>query len=154
MGYVWRNSRALVYPHDHRSNEYSVLCHMRKGSKSEVSVIQRKIWEHCKRIIRARYPHSCYTCGMMGLTGVNCQTGHLWAKASLGAFMKYDLRVLRIQCFRCNIHLGGMGAVFYARMLKENGKAYMTRLEKDRQVEVRALDHYREILSEYEQIQT
>lgn len=125
---------------------------MRRRSKSPISVIQRKIWKHCKRIIRARYEHSCYTCGRTGLIGVNCQTGHLWPIAALGAFMKYDLRVLRIQCFHCNINLGGNGAIFYTRMLKEIGPKAMAQLEGDRQKEVRAMEHYQKILPEYEQI--
>lgn len=125
---------------------------MRKKGKSKISVIQRKIWEHCKRIIRARYEHTCYTCGAMNLEGSNLHTGHMWAKESLGAYLKYDLRILRPQCFRCNMHLGGMGAVFYAQMLKENGASVMRQLEKDRNTEVRALDHYKKILEEYKLI--
>ena len=76
----------------------------------------------------------------------------MWAKASLGAYLKYDLRVLRPQCFRCNMRLGGMGAEFYRRMLDEIGKEAMDKLEKDRQVRVNAYDHYVKILAEYRAI--
>lgn len=76
----------------------------------------------------------------------------MWAKASLGAYLKYDLRILRPQCYHCNMNLGGQGALFYAKMLKENGKAYMTRLEKDRQVNIKALPHYQMLLEEYKKI--
>ena len=48
--------------------------------------------------------------------------------------MKYDLRVLRFQCYNCNINRGGMGAEAYKRMLREEGKPYMKKLEKDRQI--------------------
>lgn len=125
---------------------------MRKKGRSEISVIQRKIWEECRRIIRKRYSNVCYTCHQTSLTGSNWHTGHLWAKASLGAFLKYDLRVLRPQCYNCNINRGGMGADFYRNMLKEIGKGRMTHLEKDRQVTVNALGHYRKILEEYKLI--
>jgi hypothetical protein len=76
----------------------------------------------------------------------------MWAKASLGAYMKYDLRVLKPQCMTCNVWQGGRGADFYARMLKENGKEYMEQLERDRQVTVKAMDWYINLLEEYRKI--
>jgi hypothetical protein len=76
----------------------------------------------------------------------------MWAKASLGAYLKYDLRVLRPQCYHCNINLGGRGADFYARMLKEIGEEKMAQLQKDRQVTVNAMDHYLKIIKEYTEI--
>lgn len=107
----------------------------------------------CKAIIRARYPNVCYTCGQTGLSGANHQTGHMWAKASLGAHLKHDLRVLRPQCFRCNIHLGGRGADFYAKMVAENGQAYMDSLSKERQIVVKAdADFYLQKIHEYQTI--
>ena len=42
-----------------------------------------------------------------------------------------------------------MGADFYKRMLKEIGPEEMQKLEADRQVTVKAYDHYLKILSEY-----
>ncbi len=125
---------------------------LKKKSKQKISTIQNKIWDECKRIIRAKYPPVCYTCSQTGLGGSNLQTGHLWAKASLGAYLKYDLRVLRIQCFRCNIHQGGRGADFYKKMLEEKGQEKMSELEKDRQVLVKAYDHYSKILEEYKKL--
>lgn len=122
---------------------------LKKKSKQKISTIQNKIWNECKRIIRKRYPNTCYTCGQTGLIGSNCQTGHMWAKAALGAFLKYDLRVLRIQCYNCNINRGGMGADFYSKMLKEIGPHKMEILEKDRQVTVNAMSHYLALLEIY-----
>lgn len=117
-----------------------------------ISRLQRKIWELTKNICRKKYGNSCYTCGTMGLSGSNWHTGHLWAKASLGAYLKYDLRVLRPQCYRCNIHFGGNGAVYYAKMLKEIGPEKMELLEQDRQKIVKAYDHYEKLLEEYKKL--
>src|SRR3990167_7838647 len=122
---------------------------LKKVSKQKISTIQNKIWEHCKRIIRKMYGNVCYTCGATNLVGSNWQTGHLWAKASLGAFLKYDLRVLRPQCSRCNLFLGGMGAEFYRRMFVLEGKAYMEKLVADRQKSVKTYDHYLKTLQDY-----
>lgn len=125
---------------------------LRKKSKAPISRIQRKLWELCKQIVRLRDKHICYTCGRRIYSKFDLQTGHMWAKASLGAYLKYDLRVLRIQCFVCNIHRGGMGADFYKKMLKEIGPEQMAQLEKDRQVLVRAYDHYVKLIEEYTEL--
>lgn len=130
---------------------------MRKKSKQSISLIQRKIWEQLRRICRVLYANKdgtidCYTCGAKNLQGSNCQLGHLFSKATLSAFLKYDLRVLRWQCFFCNINCGGRGADFYKRMLDENGEEFMNQLEKDRQISVKAYDHYVELLDRYNQM--
>lgn len=45
-----------------------------------------------------------------------------------------------------------MGADFYAKMLKEIGPLRMAKLEADRQVTVKAMDHYLKILEEYSKL--
>lgn len=125
---------------------------LKKQSKQSISLIQRKIWELCKHIIRKKYGNVCYTCGRTGLEGSNWHTGHLWAKASLGAWLKYDLRVLRPQCYHCNINLGGSGADFWVKMVRDNGQEYMDSLKSERSITVKAYDHYVGLLGEYKQI--
>ena len=111
---------------------------LKKKSKATPRKLQDKLWVVIKQIVLELYGNDCYTCGAKNLQGASCQLGHMWAKASLSAHLKYDTRVLRIQCFRCNIHLGGQGAVFYARMLKEIGQKEMEKLEKEKQILVKA----------------
>ncbi len=36
---------------------------------------KKRLWELCKQIIRAKYSHTCYTCGAQNLSGSNLQTG-------------------------------------------------------------------------------
>lgn len=45
-----------------------------------------------------------------------------------------------------------MGADFYSKMLKEIGQEKMGRLEKDRQVTVKAYDYYVKLLEEYKKL--
>ena len=127
-------------------------CKLKKQSKQKISVLQRNLWILCKSIIRKLYGNTCYTCGAKGLAGSNWHTGHLWAKASLGAYLKYDLRVLRPQCYRCNIIMGGLGAEFYRRMFIIEGQEYMEKLVQDRQVTVNAYNHYEKLLDEYSKL--
>lgn len=126
---------------------------LKKKSKAKISTIQNKLWELCKRITRLKYSNTCYTCGTGNLSGANWQTGHMLAKASVGAYMKYDLRILRPQCYNCNINHGGRGADFYAKMLREIGEEKMAELQKDRQVTVKSsFDHYSALIPKYKEI--
>lgn len=126
---------------------------LKKKSKQKISTIQNKLWEIVKEIIRKKHGNVCYTCRQTGLSGSNWQTGHMWAKASVGAWLKYDLRILRPQCAICNLFHGGRGADFYARMLREIGEEKMAELQKDRQVIVpNAYDHYIGLIKEYKKL--
>jgi len=124
---------------------------MKKKSKEPISKIQRKIWEHCRRI-KSKSVVDCYTCNARDLQGSNRQLGHMWSKATLSAYLKYDLRVLEWQCMRCNIHGGGMGADFYKRKLTELGEEKMILLELDRRKLVKAYDFYVELLEKYNSV--
>lgn len=126
---------------------------LRKKSKSPKKKLEDKLWQLCKEIIRAKYPHNCYTCGAQNLVGMNLHCGHMWAKASLSNHLKYDLRVLRPQCYRCNIHLGGMGAVFFEKMQKEVGTKAMNALIKEKQITVKADEiWFNDKIKEYENV--
>lgn len=81
--------------------------------------LDTKIWNLCREIIRLKYSHTCYTCGASNLSGSNLQTGHGKPKGALSMKYKYDLRNLRPQCMRCNIHLGGVSDIFIGKLEKE-----------------------------------
>lgn len=124
-----------------------------KTGKQPISKIQRLLWEECRRVASLWYKHDCYTCPAKNLQGSNRQLGHVpFPKSVLGANLKYDMRVLRWQCMRCNIHGGGMGAEAYKKMLREEGQAYMDKLEKERQESVKAYDWYTNLLEYYKGI--
>lgn len=125
---------------------------LRKQGKQKISVIQRKLWQLCKEIIRKKYGNICYTCGRTGLEGSNWHTGHLFPKAALGAFQKYDLRLLRPQCYNCNINLGGNGAIFIENMREREGSEYVRRIIEDRRITTNAYLHYTNLILECTEI--
>lgn len=123
---------------------------LKRKSKSPQRKLEDALWQECRRIVAEQFGTDCYTCPAKKLQGSNCQLGHVpWPKASLGAFLKYDIRLLRFQCYNCNINKGGMGAEAYKRMLKEEGKLYMEKLEQDRTITVKSTDWYTKLLAEY-----
>ena len=92
------------------------------SKKQTIKQIQIKVWNECKRIIKLRYGNDCYTCGAKDLQGSNRHTGHLVPKKYLPYQFKYEIKYLRPQCYNCNMNLGGMGAMYLKRLLKETNK--------------------------------
>ena len=107
------------------------------------------LWKECRRIIFNKYGNTCYTCSRTNLEGSNCQLGHFIPSGACGAYLRYDLRNLRPQCYHCNINLGGFGAEYYKRLVAEVGKKEVNKLFKDKQKTVKAIDHYKKLLAEY-----
>jgi len=118
--------------------------------KTESRKQQDKLWKLCKVITLNKYGNTCYTCSRTNLEGSNCQLGHFLPSGACGAFLRYDLRNLRIQCYHCNINLGGNGAEYYQRMVTEIGQRKVNQLFKDKQKSVKATDHYAKLIKEYE----
>lgn len=118
--------------------------------KSPLKKLQEKLWKECKRITLNKYGNTCYTCGATNLIGGNCQLGHLIPSGACGAYLRCDLRNLRIQCYHCNINLGGNGAIYYRKMVEEVGKKATEQLFKDKQITCKAVDRYTELLKQYE----
>lgn len=126
---------------------------LRKKSKTPKKKLEDKLWQLCKEITRKRYGNSCYTCPRTGLEGSNWHTGHMIAKASLSNYLKYDLRILRPQCYHCNMNLGGMGADFRRNMERIEGKKYVQAIEKDRNILIKADEMwFKEKIEEYQKL--
>lgn len=102
----------------------------RRSSKPTTTKLKKLLWEECKRITRARYGNTCYTCG----TRVDApHTGHFIPSSICSAELRYDLDNLRTQCFRCNIHLSGNWPAFEAHLIVEKGREFPDELKKRNQ---------------------
>lgn len=122
--------------------------------------ITKELWGLCRQIAlqRTENPNrvSCYTCPQSGLTGANKQLGHAYPKGALGASMKYDLRILRFQCYNCNINYGGMQAVFWKNLERDMGKKDADKLylicAGSKGKPVKARDHFTNLIVEYKEL--
>src|SRR3990167_4432554 len=127
-----------------------------KPKKHPISYYAKKLWGLCKEITRKRYQRkdgywNCYTCGRLLDEPVKAQTAHLIPSGSCGAFLRYDLRNLRVCCYHCNINLGGNGAEYYRRMVKEVGQKKTDQLFQDKNKIIKAdILWYLEKISHYE----
>lgn len=124
----------------------------RKGS-TDIKKAKTKLWELCKQLTRKTYGNTCYTCGKKGLAGSSWQTGHFIASSIGGTYLRYDLRNLRPQCYRCNIDFSGNGAVFYRLLVGDCGQEYVDELFRDKERIVKAdLPFYLGKIAEYEKL--
>ena len=118
-----------------------------------MKAIERELWNLCRQLTFNKYGNTCYTCGATGLEAHNRQCGHAYPKGALGALLKYDLRILRPQCYHCNINLGGMGATFWKRLEAEIGKkeadAMYLECQQSKGKPVKARHHYNHLLVDY-----
>ena len=127
-----------------------------KKKKNPIKSLKLKLWELCKQIIRLKYRNkdgtwNCYTCGKLIDEPAKAQTGHFLASSVCGAYLRYDLRNLRIQDYYCNINLGGNGATFYKNLVDREGQEYVDEIFKDKQKIIKADEWwYISKIAEYE----
>lgn len=128
----------------------------KKRTTSLIKPLKTKLWELCKQIIRLKYANqdgtwNCYTCGKIIDEPAKAQTGHFIASSVCGAFLRYDLRNLRIQDYYCNINCGGNGAVYYQKLVEREGQEYVNQIFKDKQITIKADEWwFKNKISEYE----
>jgi len=126
--------------------------------KLTIGQLQKKLWLECKRIALDLYKnkdgtYDCYTCEQKNLVKSNRQLGHFIAKSVCGATLKYDMRNLRWQCFRCNCNLSGNGAIFYRNLVRDKGQEYVDELFRIRNtVSIKAYDLFLKQLESYQHL--
>lgn len=87
----------------------------------------------CKQITRLKYVKwdgtwRCFTCGSIIDEPAKAQTGHCIPSATGGVQLRYNLDNLRVQDYRCNINLGGNGAIYITRLRLEIGDERVDKL--------------------------
>lgn len=124
---------------------------IKKRATGQIKRLKTKLWELCKQIIRLKYGNVCYTCGKTGLEGSSWQTGHFVPSSVGGAYLRYDLRNLRPQCYFCNVNAGGNGAIYYKNLVDREGQEYVDKIFKDKQKTIKADEYwYISKIAEYE----
>ena len=86
--------------------------------KQKIKTIENRVWLLAKQITRARYPHTCISCGKP-VEGKQLHCGHYWRKKFIPLQIKYRLDILRNQCSYCNLRLGGNLEWYTIGLIKE-----------------------------------
>ncbi len=127
----------------------------KKPKLRSMSAIEEELWQLCRKLTFNIHGTDCYTCTQRNLISFNLHCGHAHPAGACGASMKYDLRILRPQCFSCNINNGGMGAVYLKNLQRDLGKkkadALILEAQSSKGKPVKARDHYMNLIVEYKQ---
>lgn len=125
----------------------------KKPKIRSMKAITRELWKLCRQLTFGKYGTDCYTCNQKHLSGQNLQCGHGYPGGALGASMKYDLRILRPQCYSDNINKGGMGVVFWKSLERDLGKevadALYLECQSSKGKPVNARIHYTDLIIKY-----
>ncbi len=129
-----------------------------RKKKTPEKKLKEDLWQLCKQITRLLYQNldgtwNCYTCERIIDTPAKAQTGHFIPSSTCGAFLRHDLRNLRVQDYYCNINLGGNGATFYKKMVEDEGQEYVDQLFQDKNKSIKADSiFYQKRIDEYTKI--
>lgn len=102
----------------------------KKQALPTVKYLQGKVWDECTRIIKAYYGNECISCGTK-CYGKQLHTGHLFKERNLPMQMKYDLRLLRPQCLRCNRFIHGNESWYIVNLIRQQGGQYILDIVDD-----------------------
>ena len=120
--------------------------------RRKLSWYKKKLWEVFSAYIRARDKGVCFTCGKSGLKGSGYHAGHCIPKGSGGLLLYFHEQNVHGQCFRCNINLGGNGAVYAQRIREVYGDEVMDEIYRLRGKVVKwTREDYIDLIAEYEE---
>jgi hypothetical protein len=124
---------------------------VKRRKKTEEAKLKETLWSLCKTLTRAKYGLVCYTCDQP--TPIP-HTGHFIPSSVGGVGLRFDLKNLRPQCYRCNINLSGNWPAYLERMTKEVGEEAVKELLRRRDRERGKADKifYAKKISEYEKL--
>ena len=127
----------------------------RRARRQTVAGLKRKAWALLSRYIRLSAADeggfcSCYTCGFPIHAIQEAQAGHA-IPGRHGAVL-LDVEIIRPQCRKCNLFMGGRYEIFAAKLIRENGLEWFERkLESSRQVRKWNRSELEEFIETYKQ---
>lgn len=105
----------------------------------KASTIKKKAWDWCSKYIRLKHSDkngfvACYTCGkiMFWQSGNQMQAGHGFS--GRGNSILFEEKILRPQCYSCNVGKYGNLDVFHAKLIKEYGPKFLDQMNKQKNI--------------------
>jgi len=103
----------------------------------ELTKLKKDTWDWCSKYVRLKYADrngyvACYTCGrvMYWQSGNQMQAGHGFS--GRGNSILFELKIIRPQCYSCNICEHGNYDVFKIKLEKEYGFKFMQKMLKQK----------------------
>jgi len=105
--------------------------------KISLKGLRKKTWQACSQYVRQSYADhkgmlQCYTCPTVAPIS-EMQAGHCIGGRNNAVL--FDLEIIRPQCPRCNVFMGGQYTIFTLKLIKEHGAEWFERkLNDSRQI--------------------
>jgi hypothetical protein len=103
----------------------------------ELTKLKKDTWSWCSKYIRLKYADNngyvaCYTCGtvMYWQSGNQMQAGHGFG--GRGNSILFEEKILRPQCYSCNICKKGNYDVFHTKLEKQYGYGFLQKMLKQK----------------------
>ncbi len=120
-----------------------------KPKKLSPSQYKKKLWAIFSEYIKLRDGTICITC-MKRCEGSGRHAGHFIPSSVGGAILRYHENNVHVQCFRCNIHLGGWGERYAEIMEARYGRTFVEGLRQLMNTTIKADSiFYEEKIKEY-----
>jgi hypothetical protein len=102
----------------------------------KVSTEKKKAWDYCSKYIRLHYADrngfvACYTCGTIKFWK-EMQAGH--GIGGRGSSILFEEKILRPQCYSCNVRKYGNTDIFHAKLIKEYGPKFLDKMLKQKNI--------------------
>jgi DNA-directed RNA polymerase subunit N (RpoN/RPB10) len=98
----------------------------KRKKKTPLRIAQDNLWDACRAFIYVRDNDTCFTCGKY--VGKGHQAGHFIPSSTCGILLRYDERNIHVQCYHCNMNLGGYGAMYTIKMKEKYGQKLIDKL--------------------------
>lgn len=124
----------------------------KRKPKTDLKKLKEQLWELCRKIVKLRYPHRCYTCSKQLIDGTSdFHTGHFIPSSVCSVEMRYSLDNLRPQCSSCNVWKSGDWLSYETHLIQDGINPQTL---KDRNQATKGLQYdttwYRKKVEEYE----
>ena len=110
----------------------------KKPRQKSIKTLKAEAWYLMSRKIRRQYAINetvtCYTCGKT-MHILDAQAGH--GVAGRGNAVLFDTRIIRVQCYGCNIGRGGNYQVFVPKLIRELGQETYEKIERESHLPVK-----------------
>lgn len=122
----------------------------KKAKPKTLNYYKNQFWTIFSRYIRIRDKGTCFTCGLKK-PWKTMQAGHMVPRAAGGLSLYFHEQNVHCQCYRCNINLGGNGAIYAHNFVEKYGQEdfdEIMRLKNQGYLKY-GIEDYKQLMEEY-----
>ena len=124
----------------------------KKEEQRKIKQLKKKLWKELSIYVRQRAKGICFTCGIKK-HWKEMQAGHCMPKPTCNDLLNFHPINIQCQCYRCNINLGGNGAVFAQKIIDKYGYSTFLKLLADNEYKINhGIKDLEYLLNQYQEL--